>query len=165
MMEIEIQEEDGQKLLSKTQKQKIRRLVRGVWADEMSFYDHIDDILHQIHYDPMHEDMRYNHIEHNLVDGKNLVLLFKRLHIETPQERRNRLRKKLRNVIQNKKHPIANVDVKEQTYQRLYQQLPAEQRRIIPTPTQIKSNPDMYRQMTTMLPAQNPLREYLSLFF
>lgn len=78
MMEIEITEENNQQLLSKTQKQKIRRLVKEVWDDEMGFYDHIEDVLGQIYYDPLHEDMKYNHIEHNLVDKNHLRLVFKR---------------------------------------------------------------------------------------
>lgn len=164
-MEIEIQEENNQKILSKTQKQKIRQLVKNVWKDDMDFYDHIDDIIHQIHYDPIHKDKQYNHIEHNMPNNKHLVLLFKKIHIETPEERQKILRQKLRNAIKNKKHKPSCVDAKEQTYQRLCQQLPMEQRRIIPSPTQVLANPDMYRQMLTMLPSNNPLRQYLSMFF
>lgn len=164
MMEIEIQEENNQTLLSKTQKQKIRRLVKEMWKDEMDFYDQIDAILEQIHYDPLHADLKYNHIEHNLVHEKHLVLLFKKIHIETAQERREKLRQKLRKVIQTKKHATSHVDPQEQMYQRLCQQLPEEQRRIIPNPSQVKTNLDMYKQMMTMLPHQNPFYQYLSSF-
>lgn len=163
-MEIEIQEENNQNLLSKTQKQKIRRLVKEVWTDEMEFYDHIDKILEQIHYDPIHESLKYNHIEHNHINDKHLVLLFKHIHIETTEERRGKLRQKLKNAIQMKKRPVAHVDPHEQMYQRLYQQLPEEQRRIIPKPSHVKANLEMYKQMITMLPNQNPLCQYLSSF-
>jgi hypothetical protein len=161
-MEIEIQEEGGQNLLSKTQKQKVRRLVQGVWTDDAGFYDHHDSILQQVHYDPMHE--AYNHIEHNLVHDRHLVLLFRRVPIETPGERRAQLRKKLREAIQRKQRPVAHPDPIEQTYARLCQQLPEEQRRVIPRPSQVRSNLDMYKQMMTMIPNQNPLHQYLSLF-
>lgn len=164
-MEIEIQEENNQKILSKTQKQKIRRLVKNVWKDEMDFYDHIDDILQQVHYDPIHKDQPYNHIEHNMPNDKHLVLLFKKIHIETPEERQKMLRQKLRNAIKNKKHAQSYVDVKEQTYQRLCQQIPVEQRRIIPSPAQVQANLEIHRQMLTMLPSNNPLHQYLSMFF
>ena len=163
-MEIEIQEENNQQLLSKTQKQKIRKIVKELWTDEMEFYDHIENILEQIHYDPVHDDLQYNHIEHNLRNEKHLVLLFKKIHIETPEERREQLRKKLKQAIRNKKRPIAQVDPHEQMYQRLCQQLPEEQRRMIPAPSQVKANLDMYKQMMTMLPNQNPLCQYLSSF-
>jgi rubrerythrin len=164
MMEIEIQEENAQKLLSKTQKQKIRRLVKDIWTDEMGFYDHIDNILEQVHYDPIHEHLKYNHIEHNLLNDKHLVLLFKTIHIETSEERRQKLRQKLKHAIQTKKRAVVHVDPHEQMYQRLCQQLPEEQRRIIPKPSHIKENLDMYKQMMTMLPNQNPLYQYLSSF-
>lgn len=164
MMEIEIQEENNQTLLSKTQKQKIRRFVRSVWKDEVDFYDHLDNVLQQVHYDPLHEDMKYNHIEHNLANDRHLVLLFKRIHIETPEERRQKLRKRLKNVIQNKKHHVVARDPCEQAHLRLCQQLPDEQRRIIPNPTQVRSNLEMYRQMLTMIPQQNPFHQYLSMF-
>ena len=163
-MEIEIQEENNQTLLSKTQKQKIRRFVKEIWTDEMEFYDHIDKILEQIHYDPVHQDLKYNHIEHNLQNEKNLLLVFKKIHIETAEERREKLRKKLKEKIQTKKHAVSQVDPHEQMYQRLCQQLPEEQRRIIPKPSHVKSNLDMYKQMMTMLPNQNPLYQYLSSF-
>ena len=163
-MEIEIKEENGQTLLSKTQKQKIRRLVKDIWTDEMEFYDHIDTILEQVYYDPLHNDLKYNHIEHNLQNDKHLVLLFKKIHIETAEERRQKLRQKLKNVIQTKKRAVAHVDPHEQMYQRLCQQLPEEQRRIIPKPSHVKENLEMYKQMMTMLPNQNPLYQYLSSF-
>lgn len=163
-MEIEINEENGQKLLSKTQKQKIRRIVKEVWTDEMEFYDHIENIIDQVHYDPINEDMKYNHIEHNLKNNQHLVLVFKKIHIETSEERREKLRKKLKNVIHSKKHPVANTDPHEQMYQRLCQQLPEGQRQIVPKPSQVRSNLDMYKQMMTMLPNQNPLYQYLSAF-
>lgn len=164
MMEIEICEENDQKLLSKTQKQKIRRIVKEVWTDEMDFYDHIENILDQVHYDPINEDMKYNHIEHNLKDSQHLVLVFKKIHIETPEERRDKLKKKLKNAIQSKKRPVANIDPHEQMYQQLCQQLPEAQRRIIPKPSHVRENLDMYKQMMTMLPNQNPLCQYLSKF-
>lgn len=164
MMEIEIQEENNQTLLSKTQKQKIRRLVKDIWTDEMEFYDHIDKILEQVHYDPIHTDLKYNHIEHNLQNDKHLVLVFKKIHMETAEERREKLRQKLKNAIQTKKRAVAHVDPHEQMYQRLCQQLPEEQRRIIPKPSHVKENLDMYKQMMTMLPNQNPLYQYLSAF-
>lgn len=163
-MEIEIQEEGNQNLLSKTQKQKVRRLVKEIWKGDMDFYDHIDDVLQHVHYDPLHEDIRYNHIEHNLVNDKHLVLLFKRIHIETSDERRLKLRQKLRDAMQTRKRPTANLDPMEQTYIRLCQQLPEEQRKIIPKPSQVRSNLDMYKQMMTMIPNQNPLYQYLALF-
>lgn len=164
MMEIEITEENNQQLLSKTQKQKIRRLVKEVWDDEMGFYDHIEDVLGQIYYDPLHEDMKYNHIEHNLVDKNHLRLVFKRVHIETPEERRKNLQKKLKNAIHNKKHGVVYTDPHEKMYQQLCQQLPEQQRKIIPKPSHVKANLDMYRQMLTMIPNQNPLHQYISGF-
>lgn len=161
-MEIEIQEEDNRQILSKTQKQKIRRIVKELWVDETSFYDHLEDVLNSVHY--MNEEDRYNHIEHNLKSENHLVLLFRKVHIETPEERRKKLQKKLQNVIQQKKRPLANIDPQEQLYQRLCQQVPQQQRNLIPKPTDVRSNLDMYRQMITMMPAQNPLRQYLSTF-
>ena len=161
-MEIEIQEENGQAFLSKTQKQKIRRIVRELWTDELGFYDHMDKVLAQVHYTD--EQTRYNYIEHNLTDEKHLVLLFKKVHIETAEERRQKLRQKLREAIQTKKHRVAHADPQEDMYQRLCQQLPEEQRRIIPKPSQVRENLDMYKQMMTMLPNQNPLYQYLSTF-
>lgn len=162
MMEIEIQEENNQHLLSKTQKQKIRRLVQQVWKDEMDFYDHLDDILQHVYYDPIHQDMKYNHIEHNL-ERNHLVLLFKRIHMETPEERRQKLRQKLHDAMHHRKRNIPKTDPQEQAYQRLCQQLPEGQRRIIPSPSQVRSNRDMYRQMLTMVPSQNPFHQYLSM--
>lgn len=163
-MEIEIQEENNQKILSKTQRQKARRLVKEIWTDEMGFYDHIDNILGQLNYDPIHEDLKYNHIEHNLIDEKHLNLLFKRIHIETPEERREKLKKKLKGVIEAKKRPVAHADPHEQMYTRLCQQLPEEQRRVIPKPSHVRDNIDMYKQMMTMIPNQNPLYQYLATF-
>jgi len=163
-MEIEIREENDQKYLSKTQKQKIRRIVKEVWTDEMEFYDHIENILNEVHYDPVHESLKYNHIEHNVVDDRHLSLVFNLIHIETPEERREKLRKKLKNAIDKKKHPVAQADPQEQMYQRLSQQLPEEQRRILPKPSQVRANLDMYRQMITMLPNENPLCKYLMTF-
>lgn len=162
VMEIEIREEGNQNILSKTQKQKVRRIVAKLWTDEMAFYDHIDSVLEEVHYDPIHEDLKYNHIEHNLIDEKHLTLTFKRLHIETPEERREKLRKKLKDAIGAKKRPVAHTDPHEQMYVRLCQQLPEEQRRMIPKPSQVKDNPEMYKQMMTMIPNQNPLYQYLS---
>lgn len=162
MMEIEIQEENNQHLLSKTQKQKIRRLVKEKWTDEYGFYDHLDDILRQIHYDPVYETQQYNHIEHDLRDDKHLVLLFKR--IETSQDRRKDLLKKLKQAIHQKKHASYQPDPLEQAYQQLCQRLPQEQQHIIPKPSQVQENKEMYRQMLTMIPRENPLYQYLSLF-
>ena len=163
-MEIEIQEENGRHILSKTQKQKIRRLVREVWTDEAGFYDHIETILGQVHYDPIHKDQEYNHIDHSLVHEKRLVLVFKTVPMETPEERRKKLKQKLKNAIDSRRHQAANVDPQEQMYQRLCQQLPEEQRKIIPKPSHVRENLDMYKQMMTMIPNQNPLYQYLSSF-
>lgn len=164
-MEIEIQEENNQQLLSKTQKQKIRRLVKQVWTTEEDFYDHLDEILTQIHYDPIIlQEQQYNHIEHNLKNERHLVLFFKRIHMETPEERRNKLIQKLKNTIQQKKHASFHPDPQTQAYQQLCQRLPKEQQNIIPKPSQVKENIDMYRQMMTMIPRENPLHQYLSLF-
>lgn len=163
-MEIEIQEENNQNMLSKTQKQKIRRLVKQVWTNDTDFYDHIDNIIQQIHYDPLYKHQEYNHIEHNLVKDRHLILLFKRIHIETPEERRRNLSKKLKTAIQQKKHPSFHPDPQTQAYHQLCQQLPQEQKHIIPKPSHVKENIDMYRQMMTMIPNENPLYKYLSLF-
>lgn len=163
-MEIEIQEENNQNILSKTQKQKIRRLVKEIWTDEFSFYDHLDNILEKIHYDPIHENQKYNHIEHQLKNNKYLILLFKQVHMETPKDHRANLLKKLRNAIQQRKHASYHPDPQTQAYQQLSQQLPQEQQHIIPKPSQVRENPEMYRQMMSVLPHENPLRKYLSLF-
>lgn len=163
-MEIEIQEENGKQILSKTQKQKIRRFVREVWTDEAGFYDHIEEVLGQIHYDPIHQDQRYNHIDHSLVHEKRLVLVFKTIPMETEEERRKKLKQKWKDAMETRRHAAAHVDPQEQMYQRLRQQLPEEQRKIIPKPSHVRENPDLYKQMMTMLPNQNPLCQYLSSF-
>lgn len=163
-MEIEIREPNNQQLLTKTQKQKIRKLVKDLWKDEIEFYDQIDTILESIHYSTTHEHLKYNHIEHNLIDERHLSLAFKKIHIESPEERREKLRKKLHEKIQAKKHAVANADPQEQMYQRLTQSLPEAQRRILPKPSQVRSNVEMYKQMMTMLPNDNPLYKYLATF-
>lgn len=160
-MEIEIVEESP--TLSKTQKQKIRQNVRKVWVDEASFYDHIDWVLGQIHYPDDVE--RYNHIDHNLHANNRLVLTLKRIHTETDAERRDALRKKLRAAIAAKKHAPANVDPQEQIHQKLCRLLPQEQQALLPKPSQVRANPELYRPMMTALPHQNPVRQYIASFF
>lgn len=159
-MEIEIVEETDTPILSKTQKQKIRRLVNGIWVGIDGFYDKMDDILAQIHYAP--EVKPYNHIDPNLYSDKRLILTFKHVHTETLEERREFLRKKLRHAIGSKKRPTPNQDPHEQMYKRICQQLPEEQRHIVPSPKQVRENTDTYRQMMTILPTNNPVRQYLS---
>lgn len=159
-MEIEIVEESDTSILSKTQKQKIRRLVHECWVSVDDFYDKMDDILAQIHYEP--NATPYNHIDPNLHSGHRLVLTFKHVHMETMEERRKLLRQKLRDAIDYKKRPTANQDPHEQLYKKICRLLPEEQRRIVPSPQQVRDNRDTYKQMMTMLPAQNPLRHYLS---
>lgn len=162
-MEIEIVEDGGAAILSKTQKQKIRRLVRQVWVDEASFYDHLDWLLSQIHY-PDDENQRYNHIEHDLRANNRLVLTFRRVRMETDAERREALRGKLRAAIATKKHAPANADPQEQMHQKLCQLLPREQQALLPKPAQVRANPDAYRPMLSALPHQNPVRQYLASF-
>jgi hypothetical protein len=162
MMGIEIREENIPPVLSKTQKNKIKKYVRQIWKDEAVFYDQIDQVIGQVHYaDP---NQRHNHIEHNLDANNNLVLLFKRIQIETEEERRKKLQNKLRNAIRRKKHQSAHTDPQERQYQQLCQLLPEAQQSIIPTPTQVRANPELYRQMASTLPAQNPVCQYLNSF-
>lgn len=161
-MEIEIIEEDGGAVLTKTQKQKIRRLVRQVWTDDAGFYDHIDWVLGQVHYADLSQ--RHNHIEHNLLPNNRLVLTFRRVRVETDAERREKLRRKLRAAIGAKKHAPAGVDPQEQMYQKLCQLLPREQHAFLPKPAQVRANPDAYRPMLSILQPQNPVRQYISSF-
>lgn len=156
-MEIDIVEEGNAALMSQTLKKKIRRHVRQMWTDEAGFYDHIEGVLQMARC--------YNHIEHDLKPNNRLVLTFKNIHIETPEERREALRKKLRAAIATKKHAPANLDPQEQMHQKLCRLLPQEQQAVIPTPAQVRANPDVYRSMMTVLPHQNPVRQYLASFF
>jgi len=165
-MEIEIKDRNG--ILSKTQKQKIRKAVKDVWDGEDNFHDHIEKILETLHYaDGIHEDLKYNFCDFDYYGDKNkLELDFKHVHLETPEERRNKLRNRLRAVLDAKKRPTRNINIDPQLqmYKQICSQIPEENRKMIPKPDQVRANLEMYKNMMTMIPNENPLYKYLSTF-
>lgn len=165
-MEIIIQ--DPLNILSKTQKTKIRRYVREVWKTDDAFYDHIDTILSLIHYsEDTHE--RYNTLRFHTdtVSTPRLTLCFDYIPQQTAKDKRKILLNKLHSYMKNKRNGKKNKtgsDPLWKAYESLHSRVPAHVKPMIPTPDQINAQPDIYRNMLSMLPAQNPLSSYLALF-
>jgi hypothetical protein len=161
LMEVIIQ--DPLDILSKTQKTKIRRQVRSIWTTEDAFYDEIDAVLSSIHY-PEDIQNRYNTIRfHTDTIHANLTLCFDYIPEQTAEEKRQILLNKLHSRIKGEKNKNSS-DPQWKAYESLHSRVPSNVKSMIPTPDQVRAHPDMYRNMLSMLPAQNPLSSYLSLF-
>lgn len=152
-------------LLSKTQKKKVRQMAARYWTgDDAAFLEQSQSILDAIHYEK-EDGSRYNMIRHEFDPMTNRLRLFlEMVHIETPEEHREKLRKKLHNTMRLRASGRASPDPRWQMYERLKSHLPLENRAMIPTPDQITANLEMYRNMATMIPNHNPLSQYLALF-
>jgi hypothetical protein len=162
---------DPLQILSKMQKQKIRDMVRKVWKDDESFYDHIESILERIYYHDTTKD-RYNMIKFDFDRHTGTLRLdFERKSIEKEKDTHDILQQKLRQKIKNLRNGRMGVkspaedDPAVRMYNQLNNNLPVSQRQLIPTPDAVRANPAMYQSMMTMLPNQNPVYKYLSMFF
>jgi len=162
-MEIIIDDKRG--LLTKTQKTKIRRYVISVWKDEESFYDETDNVLAMIHYNPDTTE-KYNFMRFRLETPSRLVLEPAVVKQISPEEKREELRKRLRQKINDTRNiqQKGGRDPKWKAYQDLRSRLPQAAATVVPDPDQVMASPDTYRSMMTMIPNQNPLYQYLSLF-
>lgn len=165
-LNIVIKEEDNKSILTKTQKKKIRKLVMESWREEEIglFHEELDKILEKIHYED--EKDRYNmckfeHSKHN----NCLTLHFENVHIQTKEERRQELVKKLREKLSgsDREQKKRRQDPIWDMYTKIRSRLPVSNKNIIPNPDEVRNNMETYRAMMTMLPAQNPIHEYLSM--
>lgn len=160
---MEIQIVDPQQIISKTQRTKIRRMVAEKWIDSDDFLEHIDTILQSIHYETQQP---YNILRFDHDKIRNAVTLM--FEYQDEEKKRNDLRQRLKQKIRNFKNhrqPQSEKDEAERMYNHLKHNLPSAQQQLIPSPAQIRSNPETYRPMMTMLPNQHPVYKYLSLFF
>jgi hypothetical protein len=133
-----------------------------VWTgDEDAFYGEIDNILSSISYAETTQTP-YNFIRFHKDIHSRLVLEFQYVVETTPEEHRRELRKKLMTRINIQKK--AGSDPKWKAYDRLRSHLPEHMRSTVPSPDQVAAQPETYRNMLTMIPQQNPLHAYLSLF-
>lgn len=151
---------DPQGILTKTQKTKIRRMVASVWKDEEAFHEQVEDVLSSIHYP---DDRRYNFIrfEHSAVPDR-LMLDFEFVHAPSAEERRAALRKKLRDRLRYTRK--LGVDPLWRAYETLRSRLPANSQMVVPDPDKVRADPETYKNMMTMIPSQNPVHQYLSMF-
>lgn len=158
MMEIVIGDPLG--ILSKTQRQKIRRMVTGIWTNEETFHDQVEDVLSSIHYP---DDRRYNFIrfEHNSIPDR-LTLDFEFTPTPSAEEKRAALRKKLHAKLRSSRK--SGVDPLWRAYETLRSRLPANSQMIVPDPDKVRADPETYKNMMTMIPSQNPVHQYLSMF-
>jgi hypothetical protein len=157
---MEVVIEDSLGLLTKTQKTKIRRRVVEVWKDEEAFHDEVDGVLSLIHYP---DERRYNFIrfDHSTIPDR-LTLRFEFIPTPTAEEKREELRKKLHQKLKiNRK---VGVDPLWRAYDQLRTRLPANSQLIIPDPDKVRADPETYKNMMTMIPSQNPVHQYLSMF-
>lgn len=160
---------DPQSLLSQTQKQKLRKFVRSLWEkDEEDFINHVDEVLNSIHYPPT--SIKYNEMKFDHDKTTNILTID--LSYRDPEEHHNQLKMKLKNKIKNlkdrrfsQKTTESHQDPAEQMYQTLRNGMPAGQQSMLPSPTQIRANPQMYQAMMSMIPNQNPIYKYLTMFF
>ena len=152
--------------LSKTQKKKLRNTIKETWTgDEDAFRDATERILESIYYDEK-ETEKYNVLKFDYCEPLNrMEIILDHVKMETPEERREMLRKKLHAKLKDSKRPQAYTDPKWEAYEQMRSRLPLQNRGMIPSPTQVLANEEMYRNMMTMIPNQNPLHKYLSLFF
>jgi len=162
---MEVQIVDPQQIISKTQRTKIRRMVAEKWINPDDFLEHTDTILKSIHYEGGTKQP-YNvlRFDHDKIRNA-LTLMFEYQDLD---KKRNDLRQRLKQKIRNFKdhrQPQTEKDEAERMYAHLKNNLPSAQQQLIPSPTQIRSNPETYRPMMTMLPNQHPVYKYLSLFF
>lgn len=154
---------NGECCLSKTQKKKLRKTIQEAWTgDEDAFREQTDGILETLHY----EDAalpRYNMFRFDYCRPLNrMEVILEHVEMETAEERRERLRKKLHSRLK-KNH--AQKDARWEAYEKMRSRLPAQNRSMLPSPTQVMANEEMYRNMMSMIPNQNPLHQYLSMFF
>jgi hypothetical protein len=168
-MEIHFKEPEGVNVLSKMQKQKLRRKIKEMWISEEKFLDQIEEVLATIHYpETCVETEKYNMIKFDYDSMTNrLELEMQNIREETSEERRARLVKKLRES-QTRRHSrpssAASSDPRWEMYEKIRNHVPQGQRNMIPDPDSVSNNLEMYRTMLTMIPAQNPLHKYISMF-
>ena len=170
-MEIIFKEEGEKSLLSKTQKQKLRHKIKEMWVDEETFYNQIENVLAMIHYpENCAETDKYNMIKFHYNSMTNsLILEMIHIPVETAEERTIRLRKKLQEA-RKRMHGgrggggKKSLDPRWEMYETIKNQIPIAQRNMIPNPDSIQNNLEMYRNMLTMIPTQNPLHKYISMF-
>jgi hypothetical protein len=162
MMEVVIHDCD----LSKMQKLKLRRKIREVWTgDEDAFHDKTEEILNTIYY--ANGEEQYNVMKFDYCKPLNkMEVTLERIDMETPEKRREQLRQKLREKIHQKRPNLRHgKDPRWEMYEQMRSRVPESAKAMIPSPDQVTANEEMYKSMMTMMPNQNPLHQYLSLFF
>lgn len=152
--------DDPLNIISKTQRKKIRKTVVDVWKDEDSFNEEIYNILEKIFYTD--ENQKYNVCKYDYTNHNNrLVLHFEIVQLETQESKRKELLNKLHNKLKSKQHIN---DPQWQMYEKIKNRLPEANKHLIPSPDKVKNDLDTYKTMMTMIPNQNPLYQYLSMF-